>query len=305
MRDFKSIVYLVSRSTRYVSEGSLDFINTSRYKYVVSFGTGLFFFVFLIVFLPFGVNNYDPDHEYSVWFLTEMSKFMGLSIGILLLTEFALKPIMLATPKWSALIAYTAVQLLLLAMGIFLLYNWLGNWHDFSWGSALEFVLNCSSIYIFPLVGIFGYFRYQHLQNRFRQIERRFQRTPDNLEMIHFKGKGKSDAFSVSSKAFLYAQAQDNYVALYYIFQDGVRKELLQASLSELVAQTPPEVFLQCHRSYAVNPKQVISIGGNRPLRLFLARREAPIHVSRSFRKEVLSRLTPPRNEVETTVRHK
>ena len=50
----------------------------------------LFFTLFLLIFLPFGVNNYDPNHHYTGEFLLAMGS-MGLSTGLVTaLNEFTL-----------------------------------------------------------------------------------------------------------------------------------------------------------------------------------------------------------------------
>ena len=111
------------------------------------------------------------------------------------------------------------------------------------------------------------------------------------LELIHFSGQGKTDTFSVSSSDFRYAMAQDNYVALFYVKNGSLRKELLRSTLSELLENTNWSLLMRCHRSYAVNLGQVHSVAGGSPLLLFLRDVPEPIRVSRTYRSQVLARL--------------
>ena len=70
-----------------------EFYHSSVYKLVLSFVNGIFLYVFLLVFLPFGVSNYDPNHEYTLEFLLEIGHFVPLVIFLSLFNEFAIKPI--------------------------------------------------------------------------------------------------------------------------------------------------------------------------------------------------------------------
>src|SRR5690606_9604613 len=47
----------------------LTFLRGSRYRLTVSIAMALFLTAFLLLFQPFGVNNYDPKHSYSLQFV--------------------------------------------------------------------------------------------------------------------------------------------------------------------------------------------------------------------------------------------
>ena len=182
-------------------------------------------------------------------------------------------------------------MLVILGLGNYLLYNWLGNWHDLSWRSAAGFVLEVSSIFVFPVLGVFFYFRYRMLNEHIRQMSFHMDDIKAPPELIHFSGQGKTDTFSVSSSDFRYAQAQDNYVALFYMKNGNLQKELIRSTLSELLKNTNWNLLMRCHRSYAVNLHQLHSVSGGSPLLLFLKDVPEPLRVSRTYRSEVLARL--------------
>jgi hypothetical protein len=285
-----------------VTKPTYEFFLTKRYRWVISISTGVFTYVFLLAFLPFGVSNYNPNHRYNLVFLTEMAKFMVLTIALSLLCEFVIKPKLVKRATASSIIGWSVLMLVVLGLGNYLLYNWLGNWHDFGWKSAAVFVLEVSSIFVFPFLGVFFYFRYRMLNERIRQMafQREVAATP--TELIHFTGQGKTDTFSVSSSDFRYAQAQDNYVALFYLKNGLLQKELIRSTLSELLANTNWDQLIRCHRSYAISLQQVHSISGGTPLRLFLKDVPDPIKVSRTYRSAVVDHLRqaapPNRNSV-------
>lgn len=269
-----------------------DFYLTPGYRRTVSVVVGVFMYVFLVAFLPFGVSNYNPNHQYSWEFLSEIAKFMLLTIGLAWVMEHWLKPRLLRQARWQEVVAWSALLVSVIGLGNFLLYNWLGGWHDFSPGSALAFIGNCATVLVFPLVGTFFYFRYQALARRFTQIQLPQDVAPERL--IHFEGQGSGDRLSIAASDFRYAQAQDNYVALYYLRGGTLKRELLRATLAELLGQDPGGDLLRCHRSFVVNPRQVRSFTGGNPVELYLDGVEAPIRVSRSYRAAVLQRLHAP-----------
>jgi len=266
-----------------------DFYLSRRYRRVVSIALGVFIYLFLIVFLPFGVDNYNPHHQYTWEFLTELGQFMLLTSGLAWGLEVWVKPRVLKRAGWPEVVAWSALLLVVIGAGNFLLYNWLGGWHDFHLGSALAFTGNCAMVLVFPLVGTFFYFRFQSLNQRFRQMHLKWEATPDRL--IHFEGQGSSDRLSIAASDFRYAQAQDNYVALFYLRGGALKKELLRATLAEILEQAGAADLIRCHRSYVVNLRQVRSFSGGNPMELYLDRVETPIRVSRSYREVVLQRL--------------
>ena len=70
------------------------FFKTPKYKLSLCISISLFFYAFLIFFLPFGVDNYNPNHQYTLTFLLEILKF---AIGIFifsLMNEFFLYPLL-------------------------------------------------------------------------------------------------------------------------------------------------------------------------------------------------------------------
>ena len=285
---FPTFEYLPAKNT--VPEPTtFDFYLSRPYRRVVSVVLGVFIFLFLLVFLPYGVDNYNPRHQYTWDFVSELALFMFLTTGLAWILEVWVKPRLLKQVRWQEVGAWSAALLLVLGLGSFLLYNWLGDWHDFHLGSAFAFIGDCATILVFPLVGTFFYFRFQALNRTFRQMHLQWEAPPDRL--IHFEGQGSSDRLSIAASDFRYAQAQDNYVALYFLRGGALKKELLRTTLAEMLQQAGETELLRCHRSYVVNLRQVRSLSGGNPLELFLDGVESPIRVSRSYREAVLQRL--------------
>lgn len=269
-----------------------SFYDSTRYRLALSLLIGPFMVLFLLVFQPFGVNNYDPDQRISADFLTTIA-MIGLALsGASLFNEFALRPLLFRRASTIRIVAWSAWTCLLLSQVAFLLYNLAGDWHDWRLGSALQFVVDCSAVFIFPLVGTFLWFRSHDLSARLeRTISRVNARTrPETL--LTFQGQGTGDHLRIRSRDFLFARAQDNYVEIHYLQGEQPRQLLIRATLAGISEQVDAPHAVRCHRSYLVNLNAVVSVRGPRnALRLRLRRVEEPIPVSRSFSTELESHL--------------
>ena len=108
-----------------------SFFHTRKYRLSLCLSIALFFYFFMIFFLPFGVDNYNPQHEYTLKFLLEIFYFTAVIFLFLLFNEFVLHPLLFQKTSVQAIIRWTLWTFLLLSTVIFFTYNFLGNWHDF------------------------------------------------------------------------------------------------------------------------------------------------------------------------------
>ena len=263
----------------------LSFYNTRGYKLTLSLVVSVFFFVFISFFLPFGVDNYDPNHEYSLEFFREIFYFFLPLLMVCSLNEFILRPVFLKQVSWSKVILWSAWSLFILTTVVFFTYNFLGNWHDFRLSSYLEFLTQVPAVLIFPMAGVFFYFQYRSLQSRYKVIESdRNALTPADDRFLHFKGAGAKDQITLSASCFIYGKAQDNYVELYYAEDNSQKKFVMRATLNKLVKAVNDESIVRCHRSFMVNLHQVKSIKGvNQDTTLYLSPFDTPVPVSKTY----------------------
>ena len=276
---------------------NFSFYNTANYKIVLSLSIAIFFYFFIIFFLPFGVDNYNPDHEYTPDFLFEIFKFLIPLLLISLVNEFVLRPLFFKNTSLKNIIYWSLWTLLLLSSIVFLSYNFLGNWHDFKLESYLEFLINVSAVLIFPLVAVFFFYRYRSLQTQIAHSLTTKNSGIDESLLINFKGQGSKDQIMLSLGNFCYGKAQDNYVELVYVENEELRKFLLRNSLSKLSESLNTPVIVRCHRSYLVNLLQVNAVtGGSSEIRLHLKGVDTPIPVSKSYRETTLENLHKIKN---------
>lgn len=268
------------------------FFNSRRYKLTLSLGCTFFFYFFLVFFLPFGVSNYDPYHEYTLTFLLEILKFALVMICLLLLNEFWIKPLIVKNNQLNSVLLWSLWTFILIGTATFLTYNYLGNWHDFKLISYFGFIVNVASVLLFPMLGTFFYFRHRSLQNKYEQILTNKGKWNDDNPLIRFKGQGSKDEISLSVNSFIYGRSQDNYVELYYAEKDDIKRFLIRTPLSKLARSLDHEAMVRCHRSYLVNLFQVKTIkGASYDMSLILEPADQKIPVSGSYRSQIIERL--------------
>ncbi|MCB0665184.1 MAG: LytTR family transcriptional regulator DNA-binding domain-containing protein [Saprospiraceae bacterium] len=274
-----------------MKESAFSFFLSNRYKYVISIALGVFLFLFMAVFLPFGVSNYNPRHQYTFEFFSVLSVFMLGTTGMALLNEFIVKPLLVRMVTLWRVVVWSLWLLIILGLTNFLIYNVLGEWHDFSFSSAIEFVFNCSTVFIFPMVGIFFYYRYGSLKSEYETLAGDMQLLSGDQKFLHFHGEGSNDQISISLNDFLFAQAQDNYVAVNYLSDKGVKRDLIRTSLSRVQENIGSDLIIRCHRSYIVNLYNLQSYKAARQPKIRLKFTEVPIPVSKSYEAQILNRL--------------
>ena len=109
----------------------LPFYDTRQYKLTLSLALSLFFYFFMVFFLPFGVDNYDPDFTYEPDFFREMFHFIIPLFSFTLINEFLIRPLFFRNVSIKKIILWNLWTLTLLGTIVFFTYNILGNWHDF------------------------------------------------------------------------------------------------------------------------------------------------------------------------------
>ena len=120
----------------------VEYLSTTKEKWVDILGSGLFFSLFMVFFKPFGVTNYDPNFQVDAFFVALMFSFGFVATLFLALLEFVIRPILFKSMSNGKLLVWYAIVIIIIATVSFLFYNLLGNWHDFNLPSYFEFIAN-------------------------------------------------------------------------------------------------------------------------------------------------------------------
>jgi hypothetical protein len=268
----------------------INYLDRPLYKIVFSLTVGIFLSAFLIAFLPFGVSNYQANFHLTWVFVFYISGAGVLTSFALCLSELILRPLLLHKPNIKMLILWLIWDYWLVTSLTFIYYNFIGDWHDFSWSSYLHFIPEIAMVITFPVGGYLFYIRYLALNQHAFELSKQSSTLPAQ-EMICFESDNNKETIVIPLKNLYYLQSQDNYTDIVFC-REGLRQhQLIRSSLTRFNKMHGRHLH-RCHRSFAVNLSQVIHCSGNQHgLSLTLMNLPEKIPVSRSYVKSVLAAL--------------
>ncbi len=267
-------------------------IDNIKVKLSMVLGVGLFTFLFLLVFQPYGIDN-----------VVKASPFLILGYGILVSLSLCITYLILPKlfPYYFSVRSWTIKKeatFLLLSFFIISIINYLYHYFfianympQFSFFKFMGLVL---SIGLFPV--LFIIFMVE------RYLYKKHDAAPTNI--IEKIRKEKKEIISIASDNIkvkpltldiddlLFAQSNNNYTTIVFLKDNKVKQELLRITLKKVNTQLEkyPQ-FIRCHRSFIINRKEIKDVKGNaRSLQVFLNYVNDIIPVSRSFPKEKLTK---------------
>lgn len=247
--------------------------------------------VFLLVFQPFGVNNFDPTFHIGLEFALAVCAFGGLVTATVAANEFLLRPLVLRHLTRRRLMGWLAWTYLLVSTTIFLFYNLLGDWHDLRWASYLGFIRDCSLLISLPVAGFLFFIRHEWLKSEYVQLQA-IQLAGPAARLVHLSSDNGKDQVAVALDDLLYLESQDNYVAVTWMEAEARRSSLIRSSLKRLEQILDEPLLLRCHRSFIVNLARVRGCHGNRHgLQLTLEGADRQVPVSRAYTRVILQKL--------------
>ncbi|MFK7949351.1 MAG: LytTR family transcriptional regulator DNA-binding domain-containing protein [Saprospiraceae bacterium] len=261
------------------------FINKTKDKILIAFLFGLFVYIFLIVFQPFGIN----DIVYNK--LLFVSGF-AIITSVIMMSYFFLLPFIYRKSKeeqWTLKNILIEASVLILIIAIF---NWLYTsvidieLHESP--SFFKFIFITTSIGIIPTL-FFILILEQYLstknESKANLLTKNLLTTAIPNQNINIEFGQKQHQLTLNLADLLCIKAEGNYVEIYYLENDLVNKKLIRSSLSKVKKQLAIHNQIKhCHRSFIVNTEHLEKVTGNaRNFNLYLNYLDFAIPVSRSF----------------------
>ena len=269
-------------------------LSRSEKAYFVTLA-GFFVFLFLLFFQPFGVNNYNTKETITLeFFLVLLLMWMVVSL-LLAFNEFLIFPIVVKQPTRGKILGWIVWSMIWLGSGVFLFYNYLGEWHDFRLSSYFEFLVNIAALSLFPLGVLFLYLKIRELRKALETDHTYTYRAREDEFMLVFTAENQKDHFTLPLKLLLFIESDDNYVSIHHLQDTRVIKTLFRKSLKSIQEEALHPALLRCHRSYLINLTHLQQIHGNRnKLKVFLNHVKTPIPVSRQYMDSVFALVSQP-----------
>lgn len=231
---------------------------------------GCFVALFLIVFQPFGTEDWHD--EYKVIKLLGYGLIAFVVPTILYFIQIRLEKPELTEEKWTVWKEIILMLLIIVSITIANMFysNGLGL-SKFSISGFIGFFFVVLLIAIFPITaGVL--LRYNHFQGMNKQaasvLEQNiqdFQQQQNEIQdNIILTAENEKDAIQLKVNDLIYIESADNYSNIVFWKNNKIEKILLRGALKRFEQQLDAFPYLQrCHRSYIINLEQVEHINGN------------------------------------------
>lgn len=261
---------------------------TAAKKWREVFLFGLFVFLFLLVFQPFGLREVSPK------FLILLG-YGGITSFVLWFSNFLvpkLIPEFHAEQKWMVWkeIVHILISVLLIAL-FNLIYSWIFGFLHLNFINFLAFIGITLSLGIFPVTISVLIKYYSALRQNIKEAQPiHDQLTHSNQLKEHHEGQL---VLRTSEEELLgqwpvdrviRMEAAQNYIELYFLKEKDVQRDLLRIPLKDVEQQTTQfPNLIRTHRSHILNLQHVVEVTGNaQGLQVFLNHQQEPVPVSRS-----------------------
>lgn len=228
----------------------------------------------LIVFQPFGTSSFL--HPLKIFILGGYGLVVFLS-GILF---FAVTDSLLSDAikdKWTIGFQVILVfcTLILCQIACFFYYSFLFS-TSISFSTFFNFLIIASSVSIVPMTFYFFiiYLQYKDVRHATSSQESIEKENP-NIDIhrdngldegpssrLTLIGTGKREKFEFEAENLRLIKAEDNYVIVYVLKNNHLKKWMIRATMNEVDKQLTSQ-FLRIHRSYIINKNFVESMTGN------------------------------------------
>jgi LytTr DNA-binding domain len=261
---------------------------------------GVFVAFFLIVFQPFGTDQWQVPYKSLKLAGYGGVAFVGASLVYWVLYNCTDRYRMEANWTVGREILMSIAIMGSIAFGNLLYANGLGL-VSLSAKALFNWLTIVVAVGIFPIVGmvLLRYERYKtlnqsdaaHMSDRLQQQVRP---AAAPVEVVTFTSDNEKDTpLSLRLDELRYIESADNYATFVYVQDHKVQKRLLRGALRRFEGQAAVHPDLvRCHRSYIVNLSQVISVSGNaQGYRLTIRDLDMQVPVARQYGPAILERL--------------
>ncbi|MGI6233340.1 MAG: LytTR family DNA-binding domain-containing protein [Prevotella sp.] len=255
-------------------------ISTKRDWRAASLWAGCIVFFILFLLQPFGLSNYEGNKLLVSLSFAAVSMIITLLYGLLIGLPWSK-----SVSVWHVWQEGLSIFLLIfcVAIGNFFLDHIIFH-YPFSISHLLAYIYATLTIGVIItfLLTVLGY--QKRLHSQLDQLLQKNSEEQQCLMLTFHDSSVRGDDFTLPANDFLYAEAQKNYVDIYYQTENGTAKREVRSTLTAVVADAAQPNIFQCHRSFIVNLNNITSATGNsNGYQLTLGNDSRKIPVSRSY----------------------
>ncbi|GLB52913.1 hypothetical protein NBRC110019_19530 [Neptunitalea chrysea] len=283
-------------------EKRFNYLHTARAKWMYIISATIFVYIFLIVFQPYGLHeemrNPANPNLHKFLFLVSISFSTVISLS---LSQHILRPLLgfqSVTNKKYVIWFFCETFLITLVTFIFsFIVPDLGD--DFEEELNVAFQLanyfKAFIILLFPFFGTIVYEFIQRLNEELNELSAQLTEYQNTFKKVHeddhvnIKDENGNEVIKLQLKDFLLAESGNQYVIVYYLEDQRLKKEIVRNRLKNLLSDIPDSSVYQCHRSYIINLLNVSHLEKKEGKNYLLLYQDAGliIPVSKSYLEEI------------------
>lgn len=266
-------------------------IDNLNVKLSMVLGVGVFTYLFLLVFQPYGINQ---AIKYNPFLIVGYGVLVSFSLFITYFILPKIFPFFFSVKSWTVKkeALFLLTSFIIISTTNFFYHTYFVA-HFMPKFSFVRFVTVVFSIGVFPVFFIiFMVERYLYRKHNIPTEKVIETIRKEKKETVSIPSDNvKEDPLILDLDTIVFAQSNNNYTTIYYIDNQKVKKELMRITLKKVakILEQYPQ-FVRCHRSYLVNKYQILKVEGNaRSLQVYFKQIDNVVPVSRSFPKELLT----------------
>ncbi|MGR3854936.1 LytTR family transcriptional regulator DNA-binding domain-containing protein [Chryseobacterium indologenes] len=256
--------------------------------FVSSLGAGIAVYLFLIIFQPFGTENFQHPYKFVLLFPYCIIFGMAFLMANLITSRFS---------NWNIGLELLKITFIL-CMGSVLSY-----FYNSLFLSHVKLdIVNYFYMFLYtlavgiPISIIYILSRYIYLKNihekKARDISQHLPVSASEQRQNLLKITAQNTELIINENDFLFVQSMENYCTFYFLENNSLQKALIRISLANALQQIETSSVKKCHRSYIVNLGRIKKLKGNaQGYKLILPEIDFEIPVSRSFIPSIIPQL--------------
>lgn len=221
------------------------YLRSSRFRWTLVILVSLTIFYVLYIFKAFRIQT---GISYSGHDLLTRSLVFGISNGlayaILEWGIFKKFPTQTNSQLWIRIV----LEVLAGAHVTYFWFNYFWNWTETHFDSYLLLVFEYFSMVFVPMALAYG-------------LGFLWKRDSSSASLLLFQSENGKDKIQIQPSHFYFLKSAGNYVEVWTKTGEKLKTDLIRNSLKAFEEKNDYEgLLLRCHRSYLVNPKQVVRV---------------------------------------------
>lgn len=262
-------------------------------KWKIILPVSLFIALFVLIFQPFGLSNYQNPHKFLI-----LAGY-GFVTLIILAVDLIVLPFLFQgsyrEEKWTVLkeIFYLVFILVTIGLGNLLYSAWMIG-IKLSLANILIFQVFTVAIGIIPITAI-TLIKQNYLFRKYSESAARISSSLSHQEkdipmndLLKITSESGTDEVSLLISSLVFVKSEGNYITVGYLKNGRIAKTLLRNTMkyAEERLSCQPSVF-KCHRSWLVNLDKIERVSGNsQGLKLSMEGYEEHVPVARNLAGE-------------------